>query len=327
MIFSFDLLVNAIVSGILIGGFYAAVTAGVSLSFGILDIVNIAHPAFIILGSYTAYIVNATLGIDPIVTSIILAPAFYALGAVIYQIYYVSFEKRGQESLRGIAFFFGLLFITEVSLVLYFGVDYRYVEAPYIGPTWHFGFVDVPLRIVVPFLVSLLLIAALQLVLSRSFVGRAIMAVAQDQLALRLMAVDPIRIKRIAFGISIATASVAGAFLIIIQPVEPSVGREYIGRVFAICVLGGMGSLPGTVIAAMLVGIVESLTSTFYGPSWAPAVSFGFLLLRPILAAVTTALYLPNRTPTSSEVGLTFVTRPLIYSPSSYSSPYQSACL
>ena len=96
MIFSFDLLVNAIVSGILIGGFYAAVTAGVSLSFGILDIVNIAHPAFIILGSYTAYIVNATLGIDPIVTSIILAPAFYALGAVIYQIYYVSFEKRGQ---------------------------------------------------------------------------------------------------------------------------------------------------------------------------------------------------------------------------------------
>jgi branched-chain amino acid transport system permease protein len=279
MIFSFDLLVNAVVSGILIGGFYAAVTAGVSLSFGILDIVNIAHPAFIILGSYTAYIVNATLGIDPIITSIVLAPAFYALGAGIYQIYYVSFEKRGQESLRGLAFFFGLLFITEVSLVLYFGVDYRYVEASYIGPTWHFGFVDVPLRILVPFLVSLLLMAVLQLVLSRSFVGRAIMAVSQDQLALKLMAVDPIRIKRIAFGISIATASLAGAFLIIIQPVEPSVGREYIGRVFAICVLGGMGSLPGTVIAAMLVGIVESLTSTFYGPSWAPAVSFGFLLL------------------------------------------------
>ena len=105
------------------------------------------------------------------------------------------------------------------------------------------------------------------------------MAVAQDQLALQLMAVDPIRIKRIAFGVSIATASLAGAFLIIIQPVEPSVGREYIGRVFAICVLGGMGSLPGTLIAALLLGIVESFTATFYGPSWSPAVSFGFLLL------------------------------------------------
>ena len=93
------------------------------------------------------------------------------------------------------------------------------------------------------------------------------------------MAVDPIRIKTIAFGIAIATASMAGAFLIVIQPVEPSVGREYIGRVFAICVLGGLQSLPGTVIAAMLLGVVESLTATFSGPSWAPAVSFSFLLL------------------------------------------------
>ena len=279
MIFSFDLLINAIVSGILIGGFYAAVTSGVSLSFGILDIVNIAHPAFIILGSYVAYAANSSLGIDPIIAAIVMMPAFYVLGAGVYQVYYASFEKRGQESLRGLAFFFGLLFITEVSLVLYFGVDYRYVDAPYIGPTWHVGVLDMPLRMLVPCVVSLLLIAVLQLVLTRTFIGRAIMAVAQDQLALRLMAIDPIRIKRIAFGISIATASLAGAFLIIIQPVEPSVGREYIGRVFAICVLGGMGSLPGAVIAAMLIGIVESLTSTFYGPSWAPAVSFGFLLL------------------------------------------------
>jgi branched-chain amino acid transport system permease protein len=279
MIFSLDLLINAVVSGILIGAFYAAVTAGVSLSFGILDIVNIAHPAFIILGSYVAYIVNISFGLDPIIASIIVTPAFYALGASIYQIYYLSFEKRGQESLRGLAFFFGLLFITEVSLVLYFGVDYRYVEAVYIGPTWHFGILDIPFRILVPALVSLLLIAVMQAILTRTFIGRAIMAVAQDQLALKLLAVNPIRIKRIAFGISIASASLAGAFLIVIQPVEPSVGREYIGRVFAICVLGGMGSLPGTVIAAMLVGVVESLTSTFYGPSWAPAVSFGFLLL------------------------------------------------
>ena len=279
MIFSFDLLINAMVSGILIGAFYAAVTVGVSLSFGILDILNIAHPAFIILGSYIAYIVSVSLGLDPIVTSILVAPAFYALGVGIYQVYYVSFEKRGQESLRGLAFFFGLLFITEVSLVLYFGVDYRYVEAPYIGPTWHLGGIDIPMRLLVPCLVSLLLIAVLQLVLTRTFIGRAIMAVAQDQFALQLMAVDPIRIKRIAFGISVATASLAGAFLIIIQPVEPSVGRQYIGRVFAICVLGGMGSLPGTLIAALLVGVFESLTSTFYGPSWAPAVSFGFLLL------------------------------------------------
>jgi branched-chain amino acid transport system permease protein len=191
----------------------------------------------------------------------------------------LSFEKRGQESLRGLAFFFGLLFVTEVSLILVFGVDYRYVEAAYIGPSIHIGLIDLPLRMLVPCIAALVLFSGIQLFITRTFTGRAIMAVSQDQLALQLMAVDPIRIKRIAFGISIATAAIAGALLIIIQPVEPSVGREYIGRIFAICVLGGLGSMPGTLIAAVLLGVVESLTATFYGPSWAPAVAFGFLLL------------------------------------------------
>jgi len=276
---SFDLLINAVIAGILLGGFYTAVTIGVSISFGILDIVNIAHPAFIILGSYIAYIVNQSFGIDPIATSILAMPAFYLLGAGVYQVYYEAFEKHGQESLRGLSFFFGLLFVTEVMLILVFGVDYRYVEAWYIGPSWHLGVMDFPLRMLVPCLAALALFGALQVFLSQTFIGRAICAVAQDQLALQLMAVSPTRIKRIAFGISIATTSVAGALLIIIQPVEPSVGREYIGRVFAICVLGGLGSLPGTVIAAMLLGIIESFTATFYGPSWAPAVAFGVLLL------------------------------------------------
>lgn len=275
----FDLLGNAIVSGLLLGGFYAGVTIGVSISFGMLDIVNIAHPAFIILGSYGAYAANAWLGVDPILASIVLMPAFYALGAGIYQIYHLSFERRGDQSLRGLAFFFGLLFITEVVLILAFGVDYRLVEARYIGPSIHLGDIELPLRLLVPCLVSLGLIVILQMFLTRTFVGRAILAVAQDQTALRLMAADPVRIKRIAFALSIATASLAGAILIVIQPIDPSLGREYIGRVFAICVLGGLGSFAGTVIAAMTLGTVESLTATFYGPSWAPAVAFGLLLI------------------------------------------------
>lgn len=279
MDFPVQLLINAIIAGVLLGGFYIAVTVGISISFGMLDIVNIAHPAFIILGSYLAYILNSRLGLDPVLVGILMLPVFYALGAAVYQVYYLSFERRGQEALRGLAFFFGLLFITEVGLILIFGVDFRYVEASYIGPTLRFAFIDLPYRYLVPFILSLAMLAALQLYLSRTFTGRAIMAVAQDQGALSLMAANPIRIKRVAFGISIATAALAGACLIIIQPIEPSVGREYIGRVFAICVLGGLGSLPGTVIGAMILGIMESITATFYGPSWAPAVAFGFLLL------------------------------------------------
>ncbi len=276
---SWDLLVNSIVAGLLLGGFYAAVTAGVSISFGMLDIVNIAHPGFIILGSYIAYIVNSQFGIDPIIVSIVALPLFYLLGVFIYQIYYQSFERRGAESLRGLAFFFGLLFVTEVILLLVFGVDYRSVNAVYLGYSVHLGAIEFPLRLLVPCLASLAMFICLQLYLSRTFIGRAVMAVSQDPQALQLMAVNPTRIKSIAFGMSIATASMAGAFLVIIQPVIPSVGRDYIGRVFAICVLGGLGSLPGTLIAAFLLGVVESITSVYYGPSWAPAVAFGALLL------------------------------------------------
>jgi branched-chain amino acid transport system permease protein len=276
---SFDLLGNAVVSGLLLGGFYAAVTIGVSISFGMLDVVNIAHPAFIILGSYIAYLANTTLGVDPILASVVAAPLFYLLGAAVYQVYYVAFERRGEQSLQGLAFFFGLLFITEVTLVLVFGVDYRLVQAPYIGPSLHLGVIELPFRLLVPCLVALTMFVALHMFMSKTFIGRAILAVAQDQLALRLMAADPVRIKRIAFGLSIATASVAGAILIVIQPVEPSIGRDYIGRVFAICVLGGLGSFSGTLVAAFALGIVESLTATFYGPSWTPAVAFGFLLI------------------------------------------------
>jgi len=285
---SLDLLVNALIAGVLLGGFYAAVTVGISISFGILDIVNIAHPAFIILGSYIAYILNAQFGIDPVLVGIVALPAFYALGMAIYQVYYVSFEKRGKESLTGLAFFFGLLFITEVLLILVFGVDYRYVQVGYIDN--NFGkflgttslpdiIAQLPMRMLVPCVMSVAMFAVLLVIIKRTFIGRAIMAVSQDALALQLMGANPVRIKRIAFAISIATCAMAGAFLIIIQPVEPSVGREYIGRVFAICVLGGMGSLTGTLVAAMLLGVAESVTATFYGPSWAPAVSFGLLLL------------------------------------------------
>jgi branched-chain amino acid transport system permease protein len=272
-------LINAVVAGLLLGGFYAAVTVGVSISFGMLDIVNIAHPAFIMLGAYSAFRLNDVLGLDPILAGILMLPVFFLLGAAVYAIYYLAFERRGQESLRGLAFFFGLLFVTEVGLVLVYGVDYRFVEASYIGPTIHLGIVDLPLRMLVPCIAALLMIGGLQLYLQNTFMGRAIAAVSQDALALRLMAANPVRVKLIAFALSIATASISGALLIMIQPVEPSMGRDFIGRIFAICVLGGMGSFPGTVLAAMLLGVVESLTSTVFGPSWSPAVAFGFLLL------------------------------------------------
>jgi len=277
--FSWDLLANAVIAGVLLGGFYAAVSLGVSLTFGLLDVVNIAQPAFVILGSYAAYMMNSSLGLDPILTGLLFTPVFYGLGAVVYRIYYASFERRGEESLRGLVFFFGLLFIIEVSLSLTYGVDYRLVEAAYIGKSINIGEIGIAYRLLVPFVVGVAMTVALSLFLSRTFYGRAIMGVSQDRLALRLMGANPVQIKTIAFGIGIATASLAGALLVTIAPVVPSTDRDYIGRVFAITVLGGMGSIAGTLVAAIILGVAESLMATFFGPSWSLAVSFGILLL------------------------------------------------
>src|SRR6266403_690615 len=245
-LFSWDLLANALVAGLLLGGFYAAVSLGISLIFGLLDIANIAQPAFLILGAYAAYVMNSSFGFDPILTGVLFTPLFYGLGVLVYRVYYGSFERRGDEALRGLVFFFGILFIIEVSLSLRYGVDYRLVQAEYIG---------------------------------RTIYGRAIMAVSQDAGALRLMGADPIHIKTIAFGIGIAASSLAGALAITIALVVPSSDRDYIGRMFAITVLGGMGSIGGTLVAAVILGVIESLMATFYGPSWSLAVSFGILLV------------------------------------------------
>jgi branched-chain amino acid transport system permease protein len=233
----------------------------------------------VILGSYIAYLMNTAYGVDPLLTGLLATPLFFLLGVAVYRLYYNSFEKKGAEALRGLVFFFGLLFIIEVVLVLKFGVDYRLVDASYIGTSFTIAGIGLAPRLGVPFLVGVLLTLSFHLFLSRTFYGRAIMGVAQDSLALQLMGADPIRIKTIAFGLGIATTSLAGALLIIIGPVEPSSGREYLGRIFAVTVLGGLGSVGGTLLAAFVLGVVESLTATFYGPSWALAVSFGILLL------------------------------------------------
>jgi branched-chain amino acid transport system permease protein len=279
MIFSFDLLFEAVIFGILLGCFYAAVSIGLSVSFGLLDVPHVAHPAVMVLGAYFTYLL-AGYGFDPIVAGIVLMPAFFVLGIVIYRIYYETFEKRGTEAgVRGLAFFFGVAFIIEVCLILFFGVDQRMVQAAYIGSSLSLGDYRIPHRMLVAFGVALVLTAALTVYLSKTFMGRAIKAVAQDEPALRLMGANPVRVKQWAFGIATGVTALAGAMLIIIGPVEPALDRLYIGRTFCIVVLAGLGSMTGTLAAGLILGISESIVLMMLGASWAPAVAFGLLLL------------------------------------------------
>ena len=277
--FSFELLLEAILFGVLLGCFYAAVSIGLSVSFGLLDVPHVAHPAIMVFGSYCTYLV-ASFGLDPIVAGLALTPVFFLLGMAVYRFYYETFEKRGTEAgVRGLAFFFGLAFIIEVGLILVFGVDQRMVEARYIGTSLSLGDFRIPYRMLVAFGVALVLTLALTLYLSKTFTGRAIKAVAQDEPALRLMGANPVRIKQWAFGIATGVSALAGAMLIIVGPVEPSLDRVYIGRTFCVVVLAGLGSMTGTLAAGLILGVSESIVLMLFGASWAPAVAFGLLLI------------------------------------------------
>ncbi len=275
-----ELLLDAAVAGLLLGGFYASISLGLAIAFGLLDVPHIAHPAFALLGAYGAILLQGWLGIDPVLAGLLLAVPFYALGVATYGFYHATFERRGTDAgLRGLAFFFGVAFVAEVALILAFGIDQRGVRAPYIGRALVLGETRLPLRLVVASGVALLMAAALTLWLSRTYVGRAVRAVAQDATALSLLGADPVRVKRIAFGVATASVAVSGALLVVVGPVEPNLARVYIGKVFAVVVLAGLGSVPGTVLAALALGLAESLMLVTPAASWTPAVAFGLLLL------------------------------------------------
>ena len=274
-----DLLAEALIAGLLLGCFYAAVSSGLSIAFGLLDIPHIAHPAFLVLGAYGAWWLG-NYGVDPLLAGLLLIPLFFGLGLAVYRFYHFVFERNNSEGgLRGLAFFFGLAFVFEVALILVFGVDQRMAQADYIGQGLSLGGMRWPVRMLIAFGVAIALTIALSQYLTRTFTGRAIRAVAQDRTALALMGADPVRIKQWAFGIATATCAIAGALLLIVGPVEPGLGRSYIGRTFCVVVLAGLGSVKGTLAAGIILGVAESLVLSSLGTSWAPAVGFGLLLL------------------------------------------------
>lgn len=277
---SIDILLNAIVTGILLGSVYASLALGLGLTFGILHIPNIAHPSLVVAGAFFVYTLSSLWGLDPIVAAIIGLVPFYLLGVVLYGFYSRVFERRGGANvLQSLTLFFGLSLVIEILLALAFGSELKSISVSYIGSSLRLGLLTIPYRLLIPALLAPVTIAAVWLYLSRTNSGTAIRAVAHEERALSIAGLNPASVKRHAFGIATATAVIAGAALIMVGPIEPFAGRYQIGRVFAIVVLAGMGSIPGSLVIALVIGVAESLVSTYLNPSWSPGVAFAILLL------------------------------------------------
>ena len=273
-----ELILNAITTGVVLGSIYALIALGLSITFGILHIPNVAHPAMVIAGAYAAVISNQ-YGLDPLLAGVIWSVPFYFLGRLFYEFYARSFEARGGgNTLQSLTLFFGASLVLEVALAVAFGTDLRSVRVSYVGQSLHIGLVTIPYRFLVPAAVTPVVLLLLWSYFSYTHTGLAIRAVAHDDRAVSISGLDPFAIKRHAFGIALALAVIAGAALVIIGPIDPFGGRVYIGRVFAIVVLAGMGTVTGTLPAGILIGVAESLVMSFLSPSWAPGVAFAILL-------------------------------------------------
>lgn len=271
------LYLQVLINGLVLGGLYACIAAGFSLVWGVLNVINLLHGSFIVLGSYFALFAYQSVGLHPFLAILAAAPLFFALGAAVQ----ATLVNRVITApvLLTLTLTFGLDLMLNNAMLVAFTADYRKLTLdPPLG-VLSLGPVTVPLDRLVAMALALALTVLLFLVLSRSRVGRAIVAVRMDREAAALMGVDVHRIYAITFGIGALMAGAAGALLAIIFPISPIASTSYLGKAFVVCVLGGLGSVPGAMAGGIALGIVESFGALAFGPEHASTLSFALLIL------------------------------------------------
>jgi branched-chain amino acid transport system permease protein len=264
-------------NGLVLGGLYACIAVGFSLVWGVLNVINILHGTFIVLGSYIAYFAYVHAGIHPFVSVVIAGGVLYALGHAIHA--GIINRVIAAPVLITLTLTFGLDLILNNAMLVAFTADYRSVNPARPLGTLEIGPVFLPGDRVAAMALALLLTVLLYRLLRDSRIGRAIVAVRMDREAAALMGVDVKRINAITFGIGALMAGAAGALLSIIYPISPLNSGTFLGKAFVVCVLGGLGSVPGAILGGIVLGIVESFGSYWFGPEHAVTISFAILLL------------------------------------------------
>lgn len=271
------LFLQVILNGFVLGSLYACIAVGFSLVWGVLNVINLMHGSFIVLGSYLAWGAYNGLGMAPWTTLLIAAPLGFALGYAIQR--GVLNRVIAAPVLVTLTLTFGLDLMLNNAMLVGFRADYRrLILEPALGSLSVGGLV-VPVDRLVATALALILTVALYLILRQSRAGRAIVAVRMDRDAARLMGVDVPSIYATAFGLGAAMAACAGVLLAMIFPISPIASGSYLGKAFVVCVLGGLGSVPGAVVGGLFLGTVESFGSLAFGPEHAVTLSFSLLIL------------------------------------------------
>ena len=256
-------LASPLIMGILLGGLYAVIALGLSLVFGVMRLINVAHGDLVIFGSYFAYLIVTLLGIDPVLSLVMGIPLLFLLGFAIQRFLMAGAFKQSMEAPLIIAF--GISLVLENVYQIIFSPMSRGISTSYSMESFIIRGVYIPVVYVLNFIVALLVMVALHAFLKRTYLGQAIIAASQDGMAAQLMGINTARIFAFTFGISGATAAVAGVFLGLTFPFTPVSGISFLIIAFGVVILGGLGSIMGTFLGGMILGLAQTLGAYFFG--------------------------------------------------------------
>ena len=254
---------SPLVMGILLGGLYAVIALGLSLVFGVMRLINVAHGDLVIFGSYFAYLIVTLTDIDPVLSLVLGIPLLFLLGYTIQKFLMARAFKQSMEAPLIIAF--GISLVLENVYQIIFSPMSRGLSTSYSMESFVVAGVYIPVIYVLNFIAALLIMAALHGFLKRTYLGQAIIAASQDGMAAQLMGINTSRIFAFTFGIAGATAAVAGVFLGLTFPFTPTSGISFLIVAFGVVILGGLGSILGTFFGGMILGLAQTLGAYFFG--------------------------------------------------------------
>ncbi len=278
-----ELLVQSIVLGLLTGGVYALAASGLTLIFGIMRVINVAHAAMIVMSAYLSWVLYKTFNLDPILSIIIVMPVFFVLGAVVQ--WTILRRLVGRDLTLTVLVTFGFAIILEGLQGTLWTSSFQAITTAYSLNSFEVIGIYVPLIRLLSGGVALTLLGALYLVLARTDLGRAIRATTQDPRSAALVGVNVERVTMFAFALGVSMAAAGGPLIGMLFAFYPSTHWLWIGKLLAVVVLGGLGSLAGTFVAAMVLGLAEQVMTVTVSLDWAPMVFyvflFGVLIVRP----------------------------------------------
>ena len=284
-VLSLPLLIQAVVSGILFGGVYAAIALGLGLVWGVMRILNIGHAALAILGAYLSLTLVQRAGMDPLLSLLVSIPVLYLIGMGLQQFVVHPMRGRKEGELHTFLILYGIMVVVENLSVFIWSADVRLISAPYTSRNLNVLGLILPVGRVLSFLMAAAAVAAVYLFLKGTKLGRAVRAIASDREAATLMGISVNRLSRVAFGLGTATAAVAGLALGLVSSFFPGIQIVWVSKAFLVVVLGGVDNTLGLFVAALLLGVAENVIGivapAFVVDFVAYILLIGTLMIRP----------------------------------------------